>query len=349
MNLRAIRARALVSAPPPNLASYSGRTLWVFRCGCRVHEKVSGDLKGGFAFGWVSTMRYAANSAWPLLSMLAFNLMLMSATCTSARGEVPSPPVLHRCPVFFELLGYAHMPDLRKYGIQPARMIGAGDMWPKGSARDTVPSALEVAHGVALRPPNGGPVVLDIEHWPSRGTDAEVASTVRRLLTLLARVRQLEPAADIGYYGIPPLRDYWRAIRAPGSAPYVEWQHDNDRFQLLANAVTVLFPSLYTFYDDAEGWRRYAIANLSEAKRLGGPRPIYAFLWPQFTGSDKKLANQYLGAAFWRTQLETVAAHADGIVLWKGLEATGKRSEWDDSAAWWAETRRFIEAECGHV
>src|SRR5262249_6489455 len=264
-------------------------------------------------------------------------------------GEAASPPVLHRCPLFFELLAYSQMPDLRKYGIQPARIVGAGDLWPKGSARDAVPSASEVARGLKIQPPNGGPVVLDVEHWPNRGTDAEVASTVSRLLDLLARVRELEADEVIGYYGMPPVRDYWRALEAPGNAKYVEWQHDNDRLQPLANAVTVLFPSLYTLYDDVEGWRRYAIANLSEARRLGGSRPIYAFRWPQVTGSDKKLANRYLGAAFWRTELETVAAHADGIVLWTGLDAAGKRPAWDDSAAWWTETRRFIESGCGHV
>ena len=49
--------------------------LWAFMCGRGVHVKVYGELKSGFAFGSVSTMRYAANSAWQLLSVLAFNLM----------------------------------------------------------------------------------------------------------------------------------------------------------------------------------------------------------------------------------------------------------------------------------
>ena len=51
-----------------------GPALWAFMCGRGVHEKVYGELKSGFAFACVPTMQYAANSAWQLLSVLAFNL-----------------------------------------------------------------------------------------------------------------------------------------------------------------------------------------------------------------------------------------------------------------------------------
>jgi hypothetical protein len=53
----------------------SGQALWAFISGRGVHEKVYGELKRGFAFDSVPPMRYAANSAWQLLSVLAFNLM----------------------------------------------------------------------------------------------------------------------------------------------------------------------------------------------------------------------------------------------------------------------------------
>ena len=52
----------------------SGRTLWFFLCGRGTHEKVYGELKGGFAFDCVPTQRYEANSAWQVISVLAFNL-----------------------------------------------------------------------------------------------------------------------------------------------------------------------------------------------------------------------------------------------------------------------------------
>jgi Transposase DDE domain group 1 len=43
--------------------SLSGPALWSFMSGRGVHEKVYGELKGGFAFDCVPTMKYAANSA----------------------------------------------------------------------------------------------------------------------------------------------------------------------------------------------------------------------------------------------------------------------------------------------
>jgi hypothetical protein len=66
----------------------SGPALWAFMCGRGVHEKVYGELKSGFAFASVPTMRYAANSAWQLLSVLAFNLMrgFQLATTAERRG-----------------------------------------------------------------------------------------------------------------------------------------------------------------------------------------------------------------------------------------------------------------------
>jgi hypothetical protein len=62
-----------------------GQALWAFMCGRGIHEKVYGELKRGFAFDCVPTMRYAANSAWQLLSVLAFNLMRSFQMATTAQ------------------------------------------------------------------------------------------------------------------------------------------------------------------------------------------------------------------------------------------------------------------------
>jgi len=53
----------------------TGRTLWFFMCGRGTHEKVYGELKSGFAFDCIPTQRYQANSAWQVLSIIAFNMM----------------------------------------------------------------------------------------------------------------------------------------------------------------------------------------------------------------------------------------------------------------------------------
>jgi hypothetical protein len=67
-----------------------GPALWAFMCGRGTHEKVYGELKTGFAFACVPTMQYAANSAWQLLSVLAFNLSRRFQLATTATRRAPS-------------------------------------------------------------------------------------------------------------------------------------------------------------------------------------------------------------------------------------------------------------------
>jgi hypothetical protein len=52
----------------------SPRNLWFFMAGRGAQEKTLAELKSGLAFATVPTKRYAANSAWQWLSVLAHNL-----------------------------------------------------------------------------------------------------------------------------------------------------------------------------------------------------------------------------------------------------------------------------------
>ena len=65
----------------------TGRTLWFFMCGRGTHEKVYGELKSGFAFDCVPTERYQANSAWQVLSIMAFNVIRGFQARTTAEGR----------------------------------------------------------------------------------------------------------------------------------------------------------------------------------------------------------------------------------------------------------------------
>ena len=49
------------------------------------HEKVHGELKGGFAFDCLPTQRYHANSAWQVFSILAFNSVRAIQASTTER------------------------------------------------------------------------------------------------------------------------------------------------------------------------------------------------------------------------------------------------------------------------
>ena len=72
--------------------------LWAFMCGRGTHEKVYGELKSGFAFATIPSMRYAANSAWQCLSVLAFNLSrsFQRATTSARRPATRKRRVLYR-------------------------------------------------------------------------------------------------------------------------------------------------------------------------------------------------------------------------------------------------------------
>jgi len=76
----------------------AGPALWYFMCGRGTHEKVYGELKSGFAFASIPSMRYAANSAWQCLSVLAFNLSrsFQRATTSIRRAPTRKRRALHR-------------------------------------------------------------------------------------------------------------------------------------------------------------------------------------------------------------------------------------------------------------
>ncbi len=66
----------------------TGTTLWFFMCGRGTHEKVYGELKGGFAFDCLPTQRYDANSAWQVFNVIAFNLMRALQAGTAERRSM---------------------------------------------------------------------------------------------------------------------------------------------------------------------------------------------------------------------------------------------------------------------
>jgi hypothetical protein len=93
-----------------------GPALWAFMCGRGVHEKVYGELKSGFAFACVPTMQYAANSAWQLLSVLAFNLSRNFQLATTARRRAPSRKR-------WSLFGFETIHTLRALCLQRAGVL----------------------------------------------------------------------------------------------------------------------------------------------------------------------------------------------------------------------------------
>ena len=179
---------------------------------------------------------------------------------------------------------------------------------------------------------------LDIEHWPLKGSPDSVRDSLTKYMTVLDWFRTAAPGLSVGYYGVPPLRDYWRAIKETSSQERRSWMEENDQLRSLAGAVNVLFPSLYTFYPDQAGWKKYAIAQIEEARRYGNGKPVYVFLMPTYHDSNRILGGHYLPADYWLLELETAKEYADGIVIWGGWGA-----KWDDNAPWWNITKEFMK------
>lgn len=232
---------------------------------------------------------------------------------------------------------YQSKPDLARHGVLPVHIIYAGDFWDPNADRDLLPEQSRVINLAERAQSADSLTVIDIEHWPTRSRDGAVEESIAKYREVLRMFRSAEPQLRLGYYGVPPIRDYWRAIEGQQSNAYAEWQIENDKLRILAQDVDVLFPSIYTFYEDREGWKNYAIAQIAEARRYATGKPVYAFIWPEYHGSNKLLGGTNIEAEYWALQLETLRQHADGIVIWGGWQ-----QEWDEDAPWWRETKSFV-------
>jgi hypothetical protein len=231
---------------------------------------------------------------------------------------------------------FKNKPDLRSYGIETATLVYQGQLWDSKSSiqATTEQQARKVGKAIA-GDPSKETVILDIEAWPLKGDIVTINQSLQRYSSLVKWFRSELPNASIGYYSLPPLRDYWRAIKGSGSPEYRAWQSDNNKIKRLMSTLDASYPSLYTFYTDRAGWVNYAIANLKEAKRLNPGKPVYAFLWPTYHDSNALLKGQAIPGDYWALQLETVMQYADGLVIW-GV------GDWNENAEWWSVTKDFM-------
>jgi len=172
-----------------------------------------------------------------------------------------------------------------------------------------------------------GPIVLDIEKLPLKGSPDIVSQHLQVLATLADWTRADAPGKAVGYYGYNTLT---------GVPP-----EDRTYAQQLARHVDAFFPSMYTFDDNRGAWATRATNEAAEDRSLGPGKPVFFYLWPQYhDGTPKQF--QYIDAAYWQFQLSTAYRDADGIVLWGP-----SRFHWDESSGWWATTLAFIRQISG--
>lgn len=243
----------------------------------------------------------------------------------------------------FNALFYKGIPDLAGYGLKPIHVMSL-NIWAPNAARSGPPDPALVRAYVDNLPKDGAPIVLDYEEYVMIDSAARARAGVASLSGIMAAFRKAAPDRMLGYYGYLPLGDYWRAVEKRNSAKFLSLQRDNNRVAPLAKGVDALFPSLYTFYPDQDGWVKRSTALICEARRLS-TKPVYVFLWPDYHGNGRYVNTRNIPADYWRLQLETARAQADGIVIWGGwdFEANGKQS-WNPDAPWWNETKKFMRS-----
>jgi hypothetical protein len=248
--------------------------------------------------------------------------------------------------MMFETLRYKNKPDLLDYCLEPMKIWYGNAFWPDGtpSKKDLdlgLPNR-DLVEEVAGRALDYGPITLfDIEHWPLED-EAYVETAVENYLTVTDWVKQASPAEQkFGFYGMVPIRDYHRALDGPDHPDYREWQAENDRISAFADAVDILFPSLYTFYNEPEDWLVYAKAQIDESRRLAPDKPVIGFIWPVYHQSNKWLGGDPIEPEFWRLQLDFLHEHADGLIIW--THSAVKSVDFADVPPWWETTLEFLE------
>ncbi len=258
-------------------------------------------------------------------------------------GALPSGSAAPQRPfIVFDATLYKNKPSFAGYPVRPITLLYESRLFPGNHAPTAMPPEQTVRSIAKEFREASEPVVIDIERWPLKGDAQIVKENVGKLVGVLSWIKAEAPNLQIGAYGTVPLPDYWRAIRGSGNVEYQAWQRDNDRLDEMTAQLDALYPSLYTYYPDRQGWVTFAVAQLTEAKRKAHGKPVYAFLWPQYHESNAKLRLRPLEPDYWELQLNTVYEHADGLVIWGGWGEKGPES-WDEEAPWWQVTKRFLK------
>lgn len=267
-------------------------------------------------------------------------MALMPSVAAQARSPETCKPKYSRSFKVFNGLAFAGQPDLKPFGLQPVHIVDRG-IWKAGASRADRPDVPTIRRLIEKLPDDGAPIVMDFEDFPLIGSDAEAKMSIGRLNIILRAFRQADPSRQLGFYSMVPIFNYWQAIDGAQSKGYRKWQRQNDRLKKLAGAVDVMFPSLYTHYDDRVGWASFAKAQICEARRLSS-KPVYVFLWPRYQEGSR--IDQNVSPDSWQEELELSREYADGIVIWGGWNAySNKRLDWDEGAGWWTRTKEFLQ------
>jgi hypothetical protein len=264
----------------------------------------------------------------------------LGALAASGLGQPRSAAAQGRFRLF-DCARFDGKPDLTGCGLEPIRVVYAGELWP-GRDRDE-PDLAFIDDKLVPKLQAEGPrerIVLDIEHWEVDELD--------KLVAIVELIRKRMPDVRYGYYATVPVQEY-RAFQPGKEGRRIVYAELNRRWTRLTEAVDDLYPSFYTYYDDYAGWARMVDGVMDVARTFD--RPIYPFLWPQYHETSRELSLKLINGDFWLQQLDKVrAADCAGAVIWGTRASMGRtpegripRLQWDPSAPWWLQTKAFAE------
>lgn len=276
-------------------------------------------------------------------------------------SPIESPPPARPARIL-DALAIAHKPNSYALGLEPVYMLYEGNFWPPQSASEAMPSE-SLVRGLAQQAALARAIVcIDIERWP---TDIRVAKpiaveeSIQRLAQIADWMHAERPDLRLGFYGTCPTCDYFTPVNfrivqkklgargATATPPSADaaardpgmkaWRASNEFVrQRLSRHIDVVFPSLYTFFNDPPNWEIYARENIAEANRYG--KAVYPFIWYRYHPSEVVMHNGYIPADFWAKQLEITTTLSEGPVIWGGMGES-----WNAQIPWWRATLEFLD------
>ena len=233
------------------------------------------------------------------------------------------PPAPHPFLVYDNFF-YKGRPDVDPVGMIQANIIYKGAIWPNKLDEESLPDSATFQAVVRAHSVNPGPIILDVEDLPLRGSKKTIKAHLKILLTLADWAHAAAPGKVIGYYGTNTLSRIDHNAR-----PYA---------RQLAQHVDAFFPSLYTFSPDRKQWLARAIPLIKEDRALAHGKPLYCYLWPQYhDGTPQQFV--YIDASYWLFQLQFSYRLCDGVVIWGP-----SKFPWQDSTGWWQTTQQFVQS-----
>jgi hypothetical protein len=166
-----------------------------------------------------------------------------------------------------------------------------------------------------------------IDYEPTIATVADANAFVVDGLAYLTAARAVAPLAKYGFFGIPP-----------GLNAAID-----DAFAPLLAQCDFILPQLYNYEPSTDsGFNSYAAAHITESRRVAPGKPVYPFIYPQYSSAG---GYAFISAAQWTAQLLYLATISDGLVIWGGYTLNSPHNppmEWDPNAPWWLATQALL-------